>query len=111
MSEQFKQSNFPKMIQTKNSLSYPFYDIKPKMSNESLSGAKTECVTPVNSKIRIHDDFLLLKLRALDDNLMPDECDSIIESHEESSFLYYPPNSPDLTYKKAKSKMSDLILE
>ena len=104
MSEQLRQSNSSR---TTNSLSYPFYDMGPKMSNELLSGEQTECETPVNSKIGIHNDFLLLKLRALDDTLMPDEC----ESNEESDFLYYPPNSPDFTYKKSKSNISLLILE
>ena len=115
MSEQLKQTNFPRMTQTKGSLVYPFCDIKSKMSNVSISGALTECVTPVNSNIQTHDDFLLLKLRALDEHLMPDECESMIsdvnESNEESGFLYYPPNSPDLTFKKAKTNISNLILE
>ena len=115
MSEQLKQSNFSKTVQKKNSSVCRFFDIKPKMSNESISGALTECVTPVNSNIEVHEDFLLLKLRALDENLMPDECESMIsdvnESNEESGFLYYPPNSPDLTFKKAKTNMSQLILE
>ena len=93
MSEQLKQSNSPR---TTNSLSYPFYEKGPKMCNELLSGEQTECETPVNSKIRIHNDFLLLKLRALDDTLMPEECELIIKSNEESDFLYYLPNSPDL---------------
>ena len=108
MSEQLKQSNSPR---TTNSLSYPFYEMGPKMSNKLLPGEQTECATPVNSKIGIHNDFLLLKLRALDDTLMPDECKLIIESNEESDFLYYPPNSPDFTYKKSQSNISLLILE
>ena len=108
MSEQFKQSNFPRMIQQKNSL---IIEINSKMTNESISGALTECMTPVNSHIEVNEDFFLSKLRALNGNLMPDDDESLIASNEESEFLYYPPNSPDLTYKKAKSNISHLILE
>lgn len=111
MSQQRTSTQFLSSISIKNTLNFSNICEQGKVANCNSCCYSTECSTPFNGTT-FNSDFLLSKLRVLDDNSMPDsssDLDDSTISNEESGYLYFP-GSPVHKFKRMDSKISDLAL-